>query len=111
MSMVTETFYVMNADRSADGMGGTLTVWMPGEAFCGAVAVIGYGMMRCAGRRAVQERIGLYHERDMVLQPGDRVQRARDGSVFRVTGRSEAVPEGSGLRLAKVDAERLVSGL
>ena len=103
-----ELFCLMVPERAADGLGGTLTVWSPGETFSAAVVWEGCAETTRFGRRAARETIRLYYDRDMDLTDGDRVERVRDGSVFRVTGEGVPAPEASGWQVARVDAERMI---
>ena len=53
----------------------------------------------------------LLHDWEVTLMQGDRVRRARDGAVYRVTGLSGDMraPDLSGLAFAQVPVERLVT--
>lgn len=105
-----EPFTLMNAAAEPDGLGGQRTAYVPSAEFQGALTCTCGEEIPCGGRPVLKEEPSLLHEFDITLAPGDHVRREKDGSLYRVKGRSGGMraPAFSGLRFAQVEVERVM---
>lgn len=103
-----EPFCLLEDAVTPDEVGGPQRSSAPALSFQGVITSVAAGEASLRGRMVPAARAALLHELDVTLSPGDRVQRQRDGAVYRVTSRTEDLraPAFSGLRFAQVDVER-----
>lgn len=106
-----EPFSLLDKTSTPDGMGSESLTFAPGMTFQGALTFTSGEEIPMAGQLILQEGMALLHEFDVTLAPGDCVRREKDGSVYRVQGRSDNMrsPAFSGLKFAQVPVERLVT--
>lgn len=105
-----EDFTLLERVSEPDGMGGENVTLHPVTDFRGGLTHTPGMETRPSGRMTVQVNPVLLHEFDVTLGPGDYVRREKDGTLYRVTGRTEDMrsPAFSGLQFAQVPVERLV---
>lgn len=107
-----ERFTLLERRAVPDGLGSTEEAWQSVTLFQGALTHDCGETISVGGRAALRMTPVLLHEFDVTLQMGDCVRRERDGSLWRVAGRSDDMrtPAFSGLSFAQVPVERLVIG-
>ena len=106
-----EDFILLTRTQTPDSLGGTETQWADGPAFRGGVTQVVGRETSVGGLSALCTVPMLLHDWEVTLAQGDRVRRARDGAVYRVTGLSGDMrtPGLSGMAFAQVPVERLVT--
>lgn len=106
-----EPFALLQRTVTDDHAGGRAESWRAELDFRGALTHEAGSEVTVGGRLTLRSQPVLLHEFDVTLTHGDRVQRLRDGSVWRVTGQSGDMrtPAFSGLQFAQVGVERLVT--
>lgn len=106
-----EPFALLACTTTGDNAGGHLESWHTSLDFRGALTHEAGEEVSMGGRLTLRCTPQLLHEFDVTLSPGDRVQRLRDGTLWRVTGQSGDMrsPAFSGLQFAQVPVERLVT--
>ena len=107
-----ERFTLLERRAVPDGLGGEEVSLHPVMRFQGALTHTCGEELSVGGRAMLRSTPVLLHEFDVTLRSGDCVRRERDGSLWRVTGRSGDMrtPAFSGLAFAQVPVEGLVSG-
>lgn len=105
-----EPFALLEKHAEPDGLGGERVAWQYLTTFQGGLTHTSGEEISVGGRLTLRTDPVLLHELDVTLLPGDHVRRERDGSLWRVTGRSGDMrtPAFSGLQFAQVPVERLV---
>lgn len=105
-----EPFALLEKKAEPDGLGGETVAWAYVMRFRGGLTHTTGEEISIGGRVTLRSGPVLLHEFDVTLQPGDHVRRERDGTIWRVTGRSGDMrtPAFSGLQFAQVTVERLV---
>ena len=105
-----EPFALLERQHTPDGLGGEKAAWGYVTHFMGGLTHVAGSEVSVGGRMTLQQEPVLLHDTDVTLVPGDCVRRERDGSLWRVADRSEAMrtPAFSGLDFAQVTVERLV---
>lgn len=105
-----EPFTLLERRALPDGLGGECVTWQRVTGFRGGLTHTCGDEISVGGHAALRSTPALLHEFDVTLSPGDYVRRERDGSLWRVTGRSGDMrsPAFSGLSFAQVPVERLV---
>ena len=106
-----EAFTLLEKSRTPDGLGSESVTFTPGTAFHGALTWTEDEALSAGGRPVLNSCPALLHDFDVTLLPDDHVRREKDGAIYRVTSRSDALrsPAASGLRFAQVSLERVVA--
>lgn len=113
MSLLTqmmEDCKILNHVRTDDDYGGYTDEWTEGATFKAAIAKNGSPEQLVAEQQGVAEQFTVVVDQDFALDYHDVFRRVSDGSVFRVTSRTEdsTAHPASTVKIAKVTAERWV---
>lgn len=105
-----EPFALLEKQEESDQMGSGRMVFHLVTTFRGGLTQEAGTGMSVGGRMTLKSTPMLLHDFDVTLEPGDYVRRERDGTIWRVAGRSADMrtPAFSGLAFAQVPLERLV---
>lgn len=105
-----EDFTILLNESFPDGLGGQQAYFTPDADFRGALSYTTDDEISAAGQFVLSENPVLLHEFDVTLSPGDHIRRKKDGTVYRVCGRSENMraPAFSGLRFCQAPVKRVV---
>lgn len=105
-----EDFRLLEGDEAPDLMGGSQSAYTPGMLFRAGVTATPGEPITTGDHPALRLRPVLLHEWDVTLSPGDRVERVRDGAVYRILSRSTDMqsPSFAALQVAQVPVERVV---
>lgn len=105
-----EDFRLLEGDELPDLLGGSQSAYSPGLLFRAGVTATPGEPVSAGDHPALRLRPMLLHEWDVTLAPGDRVERVRDGAVYRVLSRSADMqsPAFAALQVAQVPVERVV---
>ena len=105
-----DDFVILDRITSADGYGGTITTYVEGAEFLGAVDFDTSIDARSASKQGVTSLYTLTTSRAIVLDYHDVVKRIRDGKIFRITsdGKDKFTPQSAGLDMRQVTAEEFV---
>lgn len=105
-----EPFSLMEDRSVPDRLGGQTASFAPSTPFQGVMTWITGSRVNAAGQTLPVEHPVLLHEKGITLHIGDRVQRVKDGALYRVTSPTGEMqpPEGSALPFAQVSVERVV---
>ena len=105
-----DDFVILDRITSADGYGGTITTYVEGAEFQGAVTFDTSIEARSASKQGVTSLYTLTTSKTVVLDYHDVVKRKRDGKIFRITsdGDDKFTPQSAGLDMRQVTAEEFV---
>ena len=103
----TETCLLLEQTPTADGYGGTKTVWKRGALFQAAVVLDSSMQAKVAAVQGVTALYTVTTPRSTNLQHHDVFRRESDGKIFRVTsdGDDKRTPKSAGLDMRQVSAE------
>lgn len=96
---------MLHDTTTEDGEGGRHTVWREGERFKAAIAFSGSPESTAAEHRDARSQFNIITDKAFDLNYHDVFRRMSDGKTYRVTGDSNAAPNGAGLELRTVTAE------
>lgn len=113
MSLITqmmEDCKILNHIRIDDDFGGYTDTWSEGATFKAAIAKNVSPEQMVAEQQGVAEQFTVVVDRNFSLDYHDAFRRTSDGSVFRVTSRTQdsTAHPASTVKIAKVTAERWV---
>lgn len=99
---------ILNHIRADDGMGGYTDVWSEGATFKAAIAKNASPEMLVAEKQGLSEAFTVVVDGGFTLDYYDVFKRVSDGSIFRVTSRTQdsIAHPASTVQIAKVTAER-----
>ena len=108
LSEQMESCTIIDKTTSADGYGGVITRWVDGASFNAAIVFDTSMQARVAEKQGVTAMYTVTTERSINLQYHDVFRRESDGSIFRVTSRTQdsTAHPASTVKIAKVTAER-----
>lgn len=110
LSDAMEDMVILDKTTSSDGYGGTITTYVEGAEFQGAVTFDASMEARFASKQGVTSLYTLTTSRTVMLDYHDVVKRKRDGKVFRITsdGDDKFTPQSAGLDMRQATAEEWV---
>lgn len=108
LDSMMERCTMMDKVSQSDGMGGFYYIWNEGAEFSATIVKNGDAETRVAEVNGAAESFTVIVNRGVTLEYHDVFKRVRDGSIFRVTGRTpdNEAPDVSTVQISKVQAER-----
>lgn len=110
LTQMMEDCKILNHVREDDDYGGYTDVWTAGATFKAAIAKNSSPEMLAAEQQGISEQFTVVVGQSFTLDYHDVFRRVSDGSVFRVTSRTQdsTAHPASTVKIAKVTAERWV---
>ena len=104
----TEKFCYLNASKVPDGEGGIITKWTDGAEFDAVASMDDSMQAKIAQKMDVTAIYSITTKKNITLAFPDVIKRLSDGEIFRITsdGKDKKTPEGAGLTMRKVSAEK-----
>ena len=108
LTQMMEDCRILNHVRTDDGYGGYSDAWTEGATFKAAIAKNGSPEVLVAEQQNLSELFTVVVEQGFTLDYHDVFKRVSDGSIFRVTSRTQdsTAHPASTVKIAKVTAER-----
>lgn len=105
--MMTECAF-MNKNKVSDGEGGTITTWIEGAHFMGAIVLQNSALASIAEAIKESKSYTITVSKSISLEYGDVIKRLSDGITFKITSETadQKTPASSSLDIAQAKAEK-----